>query len=41
MVDRTIILADKDLDGKISFDEFLEFVEEIQIYELFSLNLFL
>lgn len=40
MVDRTIILADKDLDGKISFDEFVEFVRDYQVYELFTLNLF-
>ena len=41
MVDRTIILVDKDLDGKISFDEFIDFVEDFQIYELFTINLFL
>ena len=41
MVDRTIVLADKDLDGKISFDEFCDFVQDVQIYDLFSMNLFL
>ncbi len=40
MVDRTIVLVDKDLDGKIGFDEFCEFVENIHIYELFSINIF-
>ena len=40
VVDRTIILADKDLDGKISFEEFVDFVQEMRVYELFSLNLF-
>jgi Ca2+-binding EF-hand superfamily protein len=40
LVDRTIVLVDKDLDGKISFDEFCEFVEDIQVYELLSMNLF-
>jgi Ca2+-binding EF-hand superfamily protein len=43
LVDRTIILVDKDLDGKISFDEFCEFIKEenVQVYELFSMNLFI
>lgn len=40
MVDRTIVLVDKDLDGKISFDEFCEFVEDLGVSELFSLDLF-
>ncbi len=39
-VDRTIICADKDLDGKISFDEFAEFVQDIKVTELFSMNIF-
>lgn len=38
--DRTLIAADKDLDGKISFEEFCNFVKDIQIQELFSMNLF-
>jgi serine/threonine-protein phosphatase 2B regulatory subunit len=43
MVDRTIILVDKDLDGKISFYEFCDFIKEqnVEVYQLFSLNLFL
>jgi serine/threonine-protein phosphatase 2B regulatory subunit len=38
--DRTLIAADKDLDGKISFEEFCNFVKDIQIQELFSMNMF-
>ena len=40
VVDRTMIFADKDLDGKISFEEFVEFVQVMRVYELFSMNLF-
>ncbi len=40
VVDRTMIFADKDLDGKISFEEFVEFVQDMRVYELFSMNLF-
>lgn len=39
-VDRTIIEADKDQDGKISFEEFAEFVSDVKVNELFSMNLF-
>lgn len=39
-VDRTMISADKDLDGKISFDEFADFVQDMRVYELFSMNIF-
>lgn len=39
-VDRTIILADKDCDGKISFEEFADFVQDVKVNELFSMNLF-
>ena len=38
--DRTLIAADKDLDGKISFEEFCNFVKDIQIQELFSIYFF-
>lgn len=40
IVDRTIIQADKDGDGKISFEEFTEFVRDMKIDELFSMNIF-
>jgi serine/threonine-protein phosphatase 2B regulatory subunit len=40
LADRTIIAADKDLDGKISYDEFVEFVKDIKINEMFSVNIF-
>jgi len=39
-VDRTMISADKDLDGKVSFDEFADFVQDMRVYELFSMNIF-
>ena len=40
LVDRTIIAADKDFDGKIGYDEFCEFVQDMKIDEMFSLNIF-
>jgi serine/threonine-protein phosphatase 2B regulatory subunit len=39
-VDRTILAADKDLDGKLSFEEFAEFIQDVKVNELFSINLF-
>lgn len=41
VVDRTIVTADKDYDGKISFEEFVDCVQDMRVCELFSLNLFL
>ena len=38
--DRTLIAADKDLDGKISYEEFCNFTKDIKIQDLFSMNLF-
>ncbi len=40
LADRTIIAADKDLDGKISYEEFVEFVKDISIKDMFSVELF-
>lgn len=40
LTDRTLIAADKDLDGKICFDEFCSFVRDIQIQQLFSIDMF-
>jgi serine/threonine-protein phosphatase 2B regulatory subunit len=40
LADRTIIAADKDFDGKISYEEFVEFVQDVKISEMFSVNIF-
>jgi serine/threonine-protein phosphatase 2B regulatory subunit len=40
VVDRTILLADKDYDGMLSYDEFVKFVQNMKVYELFSMNIF-
>ena len=40
LVDRSILAADKDLDGKISFEEFKEFVSDVKMCDLFSMNIF-
>ncbi len=40
LVDRSIILADKDLDGKLSYDEFSEFCKDMKIDEMFSMKIF-
>ena len=40
LTDRTLIAADRDLDGKICYDEFCEFVKDIQINELFAFDMF-
>ncbi len=38
LVDRTIIKADKDFDGLISFEEFCEVVKELDIASKLTLN---
>ena len=38
LVDRTIIKADKDLDGKISFDEFTEMVKDLDVIDKLTIN---
>ena len=38
--ERTLISADKDLDGKISYEEFCNFVKDVQIQDLFSMDMF-
>ena len=38
LVDRTIIKADKDYDGLISFNEFCEVVKELDIASKLTLN---
>ncbi len=40
LADRTMIAADKDMDGKISYEEFVDFVKDIKIGEMFSVNIF-
>jgi serine/threonine-protein phosphatase 2B regulatory subunit len=40
IVDKTIMEADKDLDGKISFDEFLVMVETTDIAKQMTLESF-
>ena len=38
LVDRTIIKADKDLDGKISFEEFADMVKDLDVIEKLTIN---
>lgn len=40
LVDRTLVSADKDLDGKISFDEFCLYCKDMKIAEMFSMKIF-
>jgi serine/threonine-protein phosphatase 2B regulatory subunit len=40
LVDRSIIAADKDCDGKLSYEEFTEFIKDVKIGEMFSMKLF-
>ena len=39
IVDRTLIAADKDQDGLISFEEFVEFAKNAQVEEMFSMSI--
>ena len=38
LVDRTIIKADKDLDGKINFEEFADMVKDLDVIEKLTIN---
>ena len=40
LVDRSILMADKDFDGKLSFSEFSDFCKDMKIDEMFSMKLF-
>jgi len=40
LVDRTLIAADKDMDGRISFEEFCEYCKDMKIAEMFSMKIF-
>ena len=38
LVDRTIIKADKDMDGKISFEEFTDMVKDLDVIDKLTIN---
>ena len=38
--DKTMIAADKDMDGKISYGEFCAFTKDIKIQDFFSMDMF-
>jgi len=40
LVDRTIIEADKNKDGILSFEEFVEYVKGMSIQQMFSVDMF-
>lgn len=40
LVDRTLVSADKDFDGKISFEEFCVYCKDMKIAEMFSMKIF-
>ena len=40
LVDRSILMADKDLDGRLSFSEFSDFCKDMKVDEMFSMKLF-
>jgi serine/threonine-protein phosphatase 2B regulatory subunit len=40
LTDRTILRADKDLDGMLSYEEFCNFTKNIKIQDLFSIDVF-
>ena len=39
LVDRTIIKADKDMDGKISYEEFKYMVKDLDAIEKLTINI--
>ena len=41
MVDRTIIKADKDKDGKISFEEFADMVKDLDVIDKLTITCWL
>ena len=41
IVDKTIVYADKDGDGKISFEEFCDVVESLDIHKKMVVNIWL
>jgi serine/threonine-protein phosphatase 2B regulatory subunit len=38
LVDRTIIKADEDMDGKISFEEFWKMVKDLDVVERLTIT---
>ena len=40
LADRTMLQADFDLDGKISYEDFVNFAKEMDIGDMFSLLMF-
>lgn len=40
LVDRSIIVADKDLDGKLSYEEFSEFCKDMKVEDMLSMKIF-
>jgi serine/threonine-protein phosphatase 2B regulatory subunit len=40
LTDRTILRADKDLDGMLSYEEFCSFTKNMKIQDLFSIDIF-
>ena len=38
LVDRTIVKADKDFDGKISFDEFRDMVKDLDVVDKLTIS---
>ena len=40
LTDRTILRADKDLDGMLSYEEFCNFTKNMKIQDLFSIDVF-
>ncbi len=40
LVDRTMVAADKDFDGKISYEEFSLYCQDMKIAEMFSMKIF-
>ncbi len=40
LADRTMLAANKSNDGRITYEEFVDFVKDMKIGEMFSVNIF-